>query len=120
VGRASLSHLHDVLVDSRPSPDPGMFFLALPLDVDLQRRLDKTHVEISSHDLMRDLAHVQAVTVDLDGQRYWLRTDMVGVGITPSRPSGCACLRPLSTGTIAPRGADQPVVPNSQSASVSH
>ena len=53
-------------------------FLALRLEVDLQRRLDEAHVEISWPDLMRDLAQVQAVTVDLDGQRYRLRTDMVG------------------------------------------
>src|SRR3989475_27209 len=53
-------------------------FLALRLEVDLQRRLDAAKVEVSWPDLMRDLVQVQAVTVDLDSQRYRLRTDMVG------------------------------------------
>ena len=47
--------------------------------MDLQRRSDQAGVEVSWPDMMRDLAQVQAVTVDLDGQRYRLRTDMVGV-----------------------------------------
>jgi len=54
-------------------------FLALRLEVDLQRRLDAAKVDVSWPDLMRDLAQVQAVTVDLDGQRYRLRTDMFGI-----------------------------------------
>jgi hypothetical protein len=53
-------------------------FLALRLEVDLQRRLDKAEVEVSWPDLMRDLGQVQAVTVDLDGKRYRLRTDLRG------------------------------------------
>lgn len=44
-------------------------FLALRLEVDLQRRLDKAGVEVSWPDIMRDLGQVQAVTVDLDGKR---------------------------------------------------
>jgi hypothetical protein len=54
-------------------------FLALRLEVDLQRRLDAARVEVSWPDLMRDLGQVHAVTVDLDGQRYRLRTDLSGV-----------------------------------------
>lgn len=54
-------------------------FLALRLEVDLQRRLEQRAVEVSWPDLMRDLAQVQAVVVDLDGRRYRLRTDLVGV-----------------------------------------
>jgi hypothetical protein len=53
-------------------------FLALRLEVDLQRRLDERGIDVSWPDLMRDLAQVQAVTVELDGQRYRLRTDLVG------------------------------------------
>ena len=53
-------------------------FLALRLEVDLQRRLDERGVEISWPDLMRDLGQVQAVEVTLDEQRYRLRTDLVG------------------------------------------
>ncbi len=54
-------------------------FLALRLEVDLQRRLEERGVEVSWPDLIRDLKQVQAVSVDLDGQRYRLRTDLVGV-----------------------------------------
>lgn len=53
-------------------------FLALRLEVDLQRRLDARGVKVPWPDLMRDLAHVQAVDVTCDGQRYRLRTDLVG------------------------------------------
>jgi hypothetical protein len=53
-------------------------FLALRLEVDLQRRLDERGVDAPWPNLMRDLEQVQAVTVDLDGQRYRLRTDLLG------------------------------------------
>jgi len=33
---------------------------------------------VAGPDLMRDLAQVHAVVVDLDGQRYRLRTDLTG------------------------------------------
>jgi hypothetical protein len=52
--------------------------LALRLEVDLQRRLDERKVEVSWYDLMRDLGQVQSVVVDLDSNRYRLRSDMVG------------------------------------------
>lgn len=54
-------------------------FLALRLEVDLQRRLDARQVEVSWPDLMRDLGEVKAVDLTLDGKRYRLRTDLVGV-----------------------------------------
>ena len=53
-------------------------FLALRLEVDLQRRLDERQVETSWPDLMRDLCELKAVDVTLDGARYCLRTDPVG------------------------------------------
>jgi hypothetical protein len=53
-------------------------FLALRLEVDLQRRLDAREVETSWPDLMRDLVEVRAVELTLDGQRYQLRTDLQG------------------------------------------
>lgn len=53
-------------------------FLALRLEVDLQRRLDDRGVEVSWPDLMRDLAEVRAVDLTLDGHRYRLRTDLAG------------------------------------------
>ena len=76
-------------------------FLALRLEVDLQRRLDKAEVEVSWPDLMRDPGQVQAVTVDLDGRRYRLRTDLRGAagkafaaaGVRP--PSAVELLGPV-------------------------
>jgi len=53
-------------------------FLALRLEVDLQQRLDEKGVDVSWPDLMRDLAQVQSVLVELDGKRYRLRTDLKG------------------------------------------
>lgn len=53
-------------------------FLALRLEVDLQRRLDLRECNTSWPDLMRDLAEVKAVDIELDGRRYRLRTDLRG------------------------------------------
>jgi hypothetical protein len=53
-------------------------FLALRLEVDLQRRLDERGVDVSWPDLMRDLDQLKAVELTLDGQRYRLRTELVG------------------------------------------
>ena len=72
-------------------------FLALRLEVDLQRRLDERGVEVSWPDLMRDLAQVQAVELDLDGQRYRLRTDLVGAAHHAFAAAG---LRPPSPVTL--------------------
>ena len=77
-------------------------FLALRLEVDLQQRLDDREVKVSWPDLMRDLGQVQSVLVELDGQRYQLRTDLVGsahhafaaAGVRP--PSAVTPLGPVS------------------------
>jgi transposase len=69
-------------------------FLALGLEVDLQQRLDDREAKVSWPDLMRDLGQVQSVLVELDGQRYQLRTDPVGAahhafaaaGVRPPSP----------------------------------
>ena len=53
-------------------------FLALRLEVDLQQRLEEREIKVSWPDLMRDLAQVQSVLLELDGNRYQLRTDLVG------------------------------------------
>lgn len=53
-------------------------FLALRLEVDLQRRLDERGVEVAWPDLMRDLDQVKAVELTLDGARYRLRTELPG------------------------------------------
>lgn len=53
-------------------------FLAMRLEVDLQRRLDLSEIDVSWPDLMRDLGQVQSIILDLEGNRYRLRTDMVG------------------------------------------
>jgi hypothetical protein len=65
-------------------------FLALRLEVDLQRRLDAKGLSVSWPELMRDLARLQAVIVDLDGTRYRLRTDCVGHAATAFQAAGVA------------------------------
>jgi hypothetical protein len=89
-------------------------FLALRLEVDLQRRLDEAKVEVSWPDLMRDLAQVQAVLVDLDGQRYRLRTDMVGVAHHAFIAAGVRAPSPVTPlGPSPPEEEARGVVPNS-------
>jgi len=69
-------------------------FLALRLEVDLQQRLDERQAKVSWPDLMRDLGQVQSVLLELDGNRYQLRTDMMGsahhafaaAGVRPPSP----------------------------------
>jgi hypothetical protein len=53
-------------------------FLALRLEVDLQRRLDEHGDDVAWPDLMRDLGEVRAVEVTVDDQRYRLRTELRG------------------------------------------
>lgn len=69
-------------------------FLALRLEVDLQQRLEEREIKVSWPDLMRDLGQVQSVLIELDGNRYQLRTDLVGTayqaftaaGVRPPAP----------------------------------
>jgi hypothetical protein len=53
-------------------------FLALRLEVHLQRRLAEKGVKAPWRQLMQDLAQVQAVRLRLDGQDWLLRTAFVG------------------------------------------
>lgn len=53
-------------------------FLALRLEVHLQRLLDERDVDASWPDVMRDLEQVKAIEVTCDGQRYRLRTELRG------------------------------------------
>ena len=53
-------------------------FLALRVEVDLQRRLDAAGVDCPWPDLMRDLDQVKSVEVTLDQRRYRLRTELCG------------------------------------------
>jgi Transposase DDE domain len=65
-------------------------FLALRLEVDLQRRLDAKGLAAPWPDLMRDLARLQAVIIDLDGTRYRLRTDCLGHAAKAFQAAGVA------------------------------
>jgi hypothetical protein len=76
-------------------------FLALRLEVDLQRRLDERTVDVSWPDLMRDLAEVKAVDVTLDGQCYRLRTDLRGHAFAAFQAAG---VRPPSV--LTHQGSD--------------
>ena len=72
-------------------------FLALRLEVDLQRRLDEHGIDVSWPDLMQDLEQVQAVDLTLDGRRWRVRTDLAGQAHAAFRAAG---VRPPSR--IAP------------------
>jgi transposase len=63
-------------------------FLALRLEVDLQRRLDERGVSISWPDLMHDLGQIHCVTIELEEKRYQLRTTMVGKALEALRAAG--------------------------------
>jgi hypothetical protein len=65
-------------------------FLALRLEVDLQRRLEAKGLAAPWPDLMRALARLQAVIVDLDGTRYRLRTDCQGHAAKAFQAAGVA------------------------------
>ena len=53
-------------------------FLALRLEVDLQRALDERSVDVSWPDMMGDLKQLQSVRMELNGKNYLIRTDLVG------------------------------------------
>lgn len=53
-------------------------FLALRLEVDLQRRMEEKKIDVPWPTLMRDLGQVQAVRAELDGKTFILRTDLQG------------------------------------------
>jgi hypothetical protein len=72
-------------------------FLALRLEVDLQRRLEGKAIEVSWPTLMQDLKQVQAVHVALDGRSYLLRTDLRG---TATHAFTAAGVRPPSPVTL--------------------
>lgn len=63
-------------------------FLALRLEVDLQRRLEERQVEVSWPDLMTDLKKVQSVLIELEGSRYRLRTALQGSSLHAFHASG--------------------------------
>ena len=74
-------------------------FLALRLEVDLQRSLDEEGLCVSWPDLMRDLGRVQSVLVELEGTRYQLRTTMQGASLHAFHAAGGrppASITPLS------------------------
>jgi hypothetical protein len=63
-------------------------FLALRLEVDLQRRLDERGVSVSWPNLMTDLKKVHAVLIELEGTRYRLRTAMHGASLHAFHAAG--------------------------------
>jgi hypothetical protein len=85
-------------------------FLALRLEVDLQRRLDERGSQVSWPDLMRDLRQLSAVDLRLDGQRYRLRTELHGQAHQAFAAAG---VRPPATVTHLGEG-DPPPPENSR------
>jgi hypothetical protein len=91
-------------------------FLALRLEVDLQRRLDAKDLAAPWPELMRDLARLQAVIVDLDGTRYRLRTDCLGHAAKAFQAAGVAL--PTAVTALGPTPHLEP--PPANSAAVAH
>ncbi len=85
-------------------------FLALRLEVDLQRRLDARGVDVSWPDRMRDLTEVRSVELTLDGQRYRLRTDLRGVAAAAFAAAGVRPPRLVTPLDAAPPAAP-PITP---------
>jgi hypothetical protein len=90
-------------------------FLALRLEVDLQRRLDERGVDVSWPDLMRDLAEVKAVDVSLDDKLYRLRTDLRGSAFDAFAAAG---VRPPSALTLAGNSPPAAATPPADAATV--
>ncbi len=86
-------------------------FLALLLEADLQRRLDARGCTTSWPDLMRDLAQVHAVDLDLDGERYRLRTDLAGSAFATF---AAAAVRPPSVVTHLGKTQAPPPTPQAE------
>jgi hypothetical protein len=86
-------------------------FLALRLEVDLQRRLDARGLAAPWPDLMRDLARLQAVIVDLDGTRYRLRTDCLGHAAKAFQAAGVAIPTAVTALGPSPEPETAPVDP---------
>lgn len=63
-------------------------FLALRLEVDLQRRLDEHEIDVAWPDLMRDLTEVRTVEATVDDQRYRLRTELRGAAAAAFSAAG--------------------------------
>lgn len=93
-------------------------FLALRLEVDLQRRLDEHGVDVSWPDLMRDLDQVKAVDITLDGQRYRLRTELVGEAAAAFAAAGVRPPRLVSSIDAADRAGAAEKPPDAAAASV--
>ena len=72
-------------------------FLALRLEVDLQRRFEDKGIDVSWPTVMQDLGQVRAVHVELDGRNYLLRTDLKG---TAHHAFTAAGVRPPSPATL--------------------
>jgi DNA-binding transcriptional ArsR family regulator len=63
-------------------------FLALRLEMDLQRALDEKKIDVSWPTLMHDLSKLEAVHITLDGKRYIIRTDFVGSAYAAFQAAG--------------------------------
>ena len=63
-------------------------FLALRLEVHLQRKLSEKGVTCSWPQLMQDLCQVQAVRLRLEGKDWLVRTDLTGQAYAAFRAAG--------------------------------
>ena len=67
-----------------------MCFLALLLEVELERRFKELGVEASFREVLRDLKRVKAVHLEVKGKQYLARTELVGQAYQGFRAAGVA------------------------------
>jgi len=65
-------------------------FLALLLEVELERRLREQGVGASFREVLRDLKRVKAVHLEVKGKQYLARTELVGQAYQGFRAAGVA------------------------------
>ena len=76
--------------ESRVRAHVAVCFLALLLEVELERRLREQGVEVSVREVIRDLRRVKAVHLEVKGKEYLARTELSGYAYEAFRAVGVA------------------------------
>jgi transposase len=71
-------------------------FLALRLEIDLQRRLEEKGIDVNWKNLMRDLKRLKAVKMNQDGKGYLVRTDFEGKAYEAFKAAGVRAPRKVT------------------------
>jgi len=94
------SHLYH-WTEPRVRAHAAVCFLALLLEVELERRFKELGVEASLREVLRDLKRVKAVHLEVKGKQYLARTELVGAGLRGVPGGGAAAGGGAVVGTSA-------------------